>query len=164
MIHVLGNDELLSDAITKTCETSSTRTNIDTASHNCSLCGRVFRREEDLEQHIISKHSAYLNTDDSEKLTLANSVPQDLLLRENLLENSANKKFECLICGLLFASYEDLERHQSHLFQPMQNDESFQCINCEKSFSNQRALTQHTNFCYSKKCHQNHKIDLNNSI
>ena len=150
--------------------------NIQEKQYLCELCGqlqiqKVFSTLQALDDHKRSKHFLYKDikpewasnmqpkkcvdhdNKNIEPQTMGNKCQTaSLRVTEDVCENTK----KCCICEFIYTSDSSEEQHYHEFIPPRNiseaaNNEIFQCSLCKKVFANQRALMQHSNFCYQSK-------------
>lgn len=132
----------------------------------CGFCRRVFRRAEELKEHIHEHAFSMLLPFDllgCSRPGLADSVspgqlarfqcskcPASFTLKSNMDRHEKTihfncKKMQCPNCAKLFRDKTDLNRH---LMSVHSNERTFVCLFCGKGFGTQKNLANHVKACY----------------
>ena len=85
------------------------------------------------------------NIADGTLSTMQNSRSMYHRNSQNLIEGTTleRKKFECAICGSVYATHSGLSRHKrKHLDQP-QTNELYPCEQCSKTYQSRQSLLRH---------------------
>jgi hypothetical protein len=127
----------------------------------CSECipPKLFLCADALYQHTIAKHTTYTSRNADTKTTNTQTPPpptdDDLPPHTPLIEalpttvnTSPSVVVVCDICGWQLIGEADIEDHLALLQPPRQ--ETYECSNCDKTFSSVRAIGQHQNYCMSQ--------------
>ena len=142
----------------------------------CELCGqlqrqKVFSTLQALEDHKRSKHFLYKDikpewastmkvkkcmNDDNKNIEIQNISNECQIASLGVIEDGCKENKKCQICEFVYTSNCSEEQHYNDFTPPrnvseVTNDKIFQCSLCSKMFANQRALMQHSNFCYQHK-------------
>ena len=112
--------------------------------YQCSLCNPVrdFGSEIALQAHCTSVHGKF----NVLKPVWAASEAGNSI-NDSKIENGDDTIIECAICGVHFSTEAELGMHLSSGYQPIDTQKNFFCGNCNKTFTQERALNQHMNFC-----------------
>ncbi|XP_063791279.1 zinc finger protein 646 [Pseudophryne corroboree] len=161
------------------------RTHYEAKRHHCSQCGKTFRWKRQLyrhqvvhaqdgpqssDSHLPSEAGEAIVVDDhkEETSTLSHKRPRTTRYRSSSATKKTNKTSEqlsslkpvCLACGILFASYDELESHQCNenmsdmlasgkegTEDPTSSEEGrpYQCNVCGRTYRHAGSLLNHKN-------------------
>lgn len=133
MYHVLGEPSAQSS-----CGTSPN--SYSTGALSCDICQKGFPNQDAIHQHRIAKHSGQFQSIKPSWATVLD-VKEAFDGTHTLLSGE-----ECMICGLRFPSNEELGVHLLG-WQPITLSKIFSCLQCTRSFGDDRSLKQHMNYC-----------------
>lgn len=141
--------------------------NLIVSDMKCEFCRKVFQNNKGLSEHITAKHGKFevssrtidkeinkeSNIDQNINDSLHTSISSDatVAMRSDHRHNDSiyQELIYCNICGWKFDSLDALSNHMKG-WQPVSKTKRLSCINCEKAFSEDRALRQHMNYCTAK--------------
>ena len=154
----LGSDSYDRDDEGDNHTTTATITSV----YSCCICDKVFPSIEGLHHHSAAKHSQTpspppifggLNPKISgvEYDLSPTAVP---IIGDGLIQTSTTSigrgvAYECMICGQNYDSPEALATHLTSSLQPRKLQLTYTCNICLKSFQDERALIQHTNYTHT---------------
>ena len=119
----------------------------------CGTCGQKFNRKGALKWHVQTIHQ----NPHSFKCDICNQTfryKKGLISHLSAQHNQGERKFECDVCGDKFIFPYRLKRHMLRHLRSRQLDLPFKCDKCDKSFSEQRYLDNHTIRIHLHKPHK----------
>uniref|UniRef100_A0A1A8QHU0 PR domain containing 10 n=1 Tax=Nothobranchius rachovii TaxID=451742 RepID=A0A1A8QHU0_9TELE len=113
----------------------------------CSLCGKVFRDKDRLDQHLrVHGRDAYAFSCH----ICSKSFTGDSALEDHLVEHTENCSYACLLCPETFERLELLKGHvEMHSV-----DGCYTCPSCKKTFSDFIQVKKHIRCFHSEKIFQ----------
>uniref|UniRef100_A0A1A8MYB6 PR domain zinc finger protein 10 n=1 Tax=Nothobranchius pienaari TaxID=704102 RepID=A0A1A8MYB6_9TELE len=113
----------------------------------CSLCGKVFRDKDRLDQHLrVHGRDAYAFSCH----ICSKSFTSDSALEDHLVEHTENCSYACLLCPETFERLELLKGHvEMHSV-----DGCYTCPSCKKTFSDFIQVKKHIRCFHSEKIFQ----------
>lgn len=113
----------------------------------CKHCNRSFPNSDAYFQHAKAKHGSFPTL--KPEWSKEDETDTSLIQQRNHFDDEMHlsKEIECSVCGLVFATVEELETHGNNGFEPVVPIAIFECEVCSRTFSSSRAVLQHKNFC-----------------
>ena len=112
--------------------------------HQCTMCGKVFRGRLTCELHMRTHHGGALRIQTNFHCTVCGESFRDETECVDHMKNCCNKKeevSECAECGAVFLQQSWLEEHKNSVHT---KNRDFQCKMCEKIFVTEDNLEHHT--------------------
>ena len=129
-------------------------------SYECSICGKVFTRLDNLTRHqkfdcIEDKDNLGVHRESKFKCEQCGKQFSrlDNLRRHNLVHQDESSKFECKLCRTSFTAKTNLQHHERGIFSS-EGLAKNKCDVCDEEFCTSKILRKHVNARHRHSCEQ----------